>query len=117
MRFGNCPDPFTRSHTAPFPEDAEADAVTLNGMMSPLDATSSCDDAGLGAPSQAAEAMEMGADAVLVNTAIAIASDPNRMARAFKLAVEAGREAREIGLADKLNAASATSPVTGFLEK
>ena len=48
-------------------------------------------DAGLGAPSQAAEAMEMGADAVLVNTAIAIASDPNRMARAFKLAVEAGR--------------------------
>src|SRR5205823_3876528 len=45
-------------------------------------------DAGLGAPSQAAEAMEMGADAVLVNTAIAIASDPNRMARAFKLAVE-----------------------------
>src|SRR4030095_6424417 len=48
---------------------------------------------GVGAPSQAAEAMEMGADAVLVNTAIAIAADPNRMARAFKLAVEAGREA------------------------
>src|SRR6187455_849631 len=48
-------------------------------------------DAGLGAPSQAAEALEMGAEAVLVNTAIAVASDPNRMADAFKLAVEAGR--------------------------
>src|SRR6266581_4757162 len=72
-------------------------------------------DAGLGAPSHAAEAMEMGADAVLVNTAIAVASDPNRMAIAFKMAVEAGCEAREIGLAEKLNAASATSPLTGFL--
>ena len=71
-------------------------------------------DAGLGAPSQAAEAMEMGADAVLVNTAIAIASDPNRMARAFKMAVEAGREAREIGLAEKHWSASATSPVSEF---
>src|SRR3989449_8309050 len=71
-------------------------------------------DAGLGAPSQAAEAMEMGADAVLVNTAIAIASDPNRMARAFKLAVEAGREAREIGIAEKRWSASATSPVSEF---
>ena len=71
-------------------------------------------DAGLGAPSQAAEAMEMGADAVLVNTAIAIASDPNRMARAFRAAVEAGREAREIGLAEKRWSASATSPVSEF---
>ena len=71
-------------------------------------------DAGLGAPSQAAEAMEMGADAVLVNTAIAIASDPNRMARAFCAAVEAGREAREIGLAEKRWSASATSPVSEF---
>jgi thiazole synthase len=71
-------------------------------------------DAGLGAPSQAAEAMEMGADAVLVNTAIAVASDPIRMAQAFKKAVEAGREAREIGLADKLTMAAATSPLTGF---
>jgi thiazole synthase len=71
-------------------------------------------DAGLGAPSQAAEAMEMGADAVLVNTAIAIASDPNRMAHAFRLAVEAGREAREIGLAGKRGSASATSPVSAF---
>src|SRR5947207_2228836 len=57
-------------------------------------------DAGIGAPSHAAEAMEMGADAVLVNTAIAIAGDPARMARAFKAAVEAGRAAYEIGLAD-----------------
>src|SRR5712675_3266777 len=59
-------------------------------------------DAGLGAPSQAAEAMERGADAVLVNTAIAIASDPNRIAIAFKKAIEAGRDAHEIGLAEKL---------------
>jgi len=71
-------------------------------------------DAGLGAPSQAAEAMEMGADAVLVNTAIAIASDPNRMARAFRMAVEAGREAREIGLVEERWSASATSPVSEF---
>src|ERR1051326_6244481 len=74
-------------------------------------------DAGLGAPSHSAEAMEMGADAVLVNTAIAIASDPVRMAKAFKKAIEAGREAREIGLAEKLSAAAATSPLTGFLSK
>jgi thiazole synthase len=74
-------------------------------------------DAGLGAPSQAAEAMEMGADAVLVNTAIAIASDPNRMARAFRLAVQAGREAREIGLAEKGVRASATSPVSVFFHR
>ena len=73
-------------------------------------------DAGIGAPSQAAEALEMGADAVLVNTAIAIASDPARMARAFKTAVEAGREAFEIGLAERLDSASATSPLTGFLQ-
>src|SRR6187455_3780747 len=59
-------------------------------------------DAGLGAPSHAAEAMELGADAVLVNTAIAIASDPSRMAQAFRKAIEAGREAYEIGLAEKL---------------
>ena len=71
-------------------------------------------DAGLGAPSQAAEALEMGADAVLVNTAIAIASDPTRMAQAFRKAVEAGREAYEIGLAEKRSTASATSPLTAF---
>src|SRR5205085_12672460 len=72
-------------------------------------------DAGLGAPSQAAEAMEMGASAVLVNTAIAIAADPSRMAAAFKKAVEAGREAFEIGLAERQAIASPTSPLTGFL--
>jgi thiazole synthase len=72
-------------------------------------------DAGLGAPSQAAEALEMGADAVLVNTAIAIAPDPVRMARAFRLAVEAGRAAYEIGLGSPLECASTTSPLTGFL--
>ena len=64
-------------------------------------------DAGLGAPSHAAEAMEMGADAVLVNTAIAVASDPNRMAVAFKMAVEAGRAAFESGLAAQQETASA----------
>jgi thiazole synthase len=71
-------------------------------------------DAGIGAPSQAAEAMELGADAVLVNTAIAIASDPARMARAFQLAVEAGRSAWQIGLAESLPEASATSPLAAF---
>jgi thiazole synthase len=72
-------------------------------------------DAGLGAPSHVAEAMEMGADAVLVNTAIAVASDPVRMARAFRQAVEAGRAAFEIGLAGAQDAANPTSPLTAFL--
>ena len=72
-------------------------------------------DAGIGAPSHAAEAMELGADAVLVNTAIAIASDPVRMAKAFRMAVEAGREAYELGLPEARDRASATSPLTGFL--
>ena len=73
-------------------------------------------DAGLGAPSHAAEAMELGADAVLVNTALAIAEDPNRMATAFKLAVEAGRTAYEVGLGASLDKASPTSPLTAFLD-
>jgi len=73
-------------------------------------------DAGLGAPSHAAEAMELGADAVLVNTAIAVASDPNRLAIAFKMAVEAGRAAFEIGLAGRQESASPTSPLTAFLD-
>jgi thiazole synthase len=73
-------------------------------------------DAGLGVPSHAAEAMEIGADAVLVNTAIAIATDPNRMAVAFKMAVEAGRAAYELGLAAQQQYASPTSPLTGFLD-
>ena len=73
-------------------------------------------DAGLGAPSHAAEAMEMGADAVLVNTAIAVTSDPCRMAAAFKVAVEAGRAAYECGLAVQQQFASPTSPLTAFLD-
>ena len=73
-------------------------------------------DAGLGAPSHAAEAMELGADAVLINTAIAIASDPSRMAVAFKHAVLAGREAFVLGLPAPSGHASATSPLTGFLD-
>ncbi len=72
-------------------------------------------DAGIGAPSHAAEAFEMGADAVLVNTAIAVASDPVRMAQAFKMAVEAGRSAYETGLSEGASEASATSPLTTFL--
>ena len=72
-------------------------------------------DAGMGAPSHAAEAMEMGADAVLVNTAIAVANDPCRMARAFQAAVQAGRDAFEIGLGAPQATAEATSPLTAFL--
>lgn len=74
-------------------------------------------DAGLGQPSHAADAMEMGADAVLVNTAIATAADPAEMARAFKLAVEAGRMAYESGLPVTNKRASASSPLTGFLRE
>ncbi len=73
-------------------------------------------DAGIGAPSHAAEAIELGADAVLVNTAIAAAGDPVRMARAFRLTVEAAREAAEAGLPNRLDQASATSPLAAFLE-
>lgn len=74
-------------------------------------------DAGIGAPSHAARAMEMGADAVLVNTAIAIATDPARMAAAFRDAVRAGRAAYESGLAPIRDEAEASSPLTGFLEE
>lgn len=73
-------------------------------------------DAGLGAPSHAAEAMEMGADAVLVNTAIAIAGDPVEMAVAFKLAVEAGRKGYLAGLGVVTSKPLATSPLTSFLD-
>lgn len=73
-------------------------------------------DAGLGAPSHAAEAMEMGADAVLVNTAIAVAGDPVAMARAFAKAVEAGREAYAAGLGSRSRVALASSPLTSFLD-
>jgi thiazole synthase len=70
-------------------------------------------DAGLGAPSHAAEAMELGADAVLVNTAIARADDTVAMARAFRLAVEAGRAARLAGIMDEQETAVPSSPVGG----
>ncbi len=74
-------------------------------------------DAGLGAPSHAADAMEMGADAVLVNTAIAIADDPVAMADAFRLATIAGRKAYLAGLGKVSNSAQATSPLTSFLSQ
>jgi thiazole synthase len=74
-------------------------------------------DAGLGAPSHAAEAMEMGVDAVLVNTAIAVATDPVRMAEAFRLGIEGGRKAFLAGRASERVEAEASSPLTGFLDK
>lgn len=72
-------------------------------------------DAGIGSPSDAAKAMEIGADAVLVNTAIAVAGNPVEMARAFRLAVEAGRIAFESRLATTKRVAEASSPLTAFL--
>ena len=76
-------------------------------------------DAGIGAPSHAAEAMEMGASACLVNTAIAVAGDPVTMAVAFKQAVEAGRMAYEAGLGIQADnfVAEASSPLTAFLNE
>ncbi|GGB16771.1 thiazole synthase [Puia dinghuensis] len=73
-------------------------------------------DAGIGAPSDAARAMEMGADAVLVNTAIAVSADPVKMAAAFRLAVESGRMAFEARLAPVATEAVASSPLTAFLD-
>ncbi|RKO72808.1 thiazole synthase [Sphingobacterium puteale] len=72
-------------------------------------------DAGIGAPSDAAKAMEIGADAVLVNTAIAISNNPVQMAAAFKQAVSAGREAYEAGLGPITSRAVSSSPLTSFL--
>jgi len=72
-------------------------------------------DAGIGAPSDAAKGMELGADAVLVNTAIAVAGNPILMAEAFREAVIAGRKAYEAQLAQKINRAMASSPLTAFL--
>ncbi len=73
-------------------------------------------DAGLGVPSDAAEAMEIGASAVLVNTAIAVAADPVLMARAFALATQAGRMGHLAGRGAVLEQAQASSPLTGFLQ-
>ena len=72
-------------------------------------------DAGIGRPSQAAEAMELGADAVLVNTAISIADDPVSMGRAFSMAVQAGRLAYLARMGEESKTANASSPLTGFL--
>ena len=74
-------------------------------------------DAGIGSPSDAAYAMEIGADAVLVNTAIAVAGYPTQMAIAFKMAVQAGRIAFESKLAKQTNLAIASSPLTAFLHE
>lgn len=74
-------------------------------------------DAGIGSPSDAAKALEIGADAVLVNTAIAVAGRPVQMATAFKMAVEAGRIAYEARLAKSINTAIASSPLTAFLDE
>ncbi|MCW6092395.1 thiazole synthase [Clostridium sporogenes] len=74
-------------------------------------------DAGIGRPSQACEAMEMGVDAIMANTAITTAGNVSAMAKAFKNAIEAGRTAYLSGLGRVLdNGASASSPLTGFLE-
>ena len=73
-------------------------------------------DAGIGSPSDAAKAMEIGADAVLVNTAIAVAGDPVAMAKAFKMAVIAGRMAFEARLGHQESYAVASSPLTAFLD-
>jgi len=73
-------------------------------------------DAGLGLPSHAAKAIELGADAVLVNTAIAVAENPLKMAQSFKMAVESAELAVDAVPAPELNKASASSPLTGFLE-
>ncbi|MEK6567960.1 MAG: HisA/HisF-related TIM barrel protein, partial [Candidatus Omnitrophota bacterium] len=72
-------------------------------------------DAGIGRPSHAAQAMEIGAAAVLVNTAVAASDDPVSVARAFSLAVEAGRLAYKSGLSPVRESAQASSPLTGFL--
>jgi thiazole synthase len=74
-------------------------------------------DAGIGRPSQAAEAMEIGVDAILLNTAIATAEDPVAMATAFRLAIEAGRKAFLAGLGPTSKTGQASSPLTGFLGK
>lgn len=73
-------------------------------------------DAGIGSPSDAAKTMEIGADAVLVNTAIAVSSDPVKMGMAFQQAVEAGRIAFEARLGQKSHQATASSPLTAFLD-
>jgi thiazole synthase len=74
-------------------------------------------DAGIGKPSHATAAMELGADAVLINTAIAISNNPEQMANAFKNAVNTGRTAHNIGLSEETKEAHATSSLTGFISE
>ncbi|WP_367680431.1 thiazole synthase [Candidatus Fukatsuia anoeciicola] len=74
-------------------------------------------DAGIGAPSHALEAMELGVDAILVNTAIAVSRNPVQMAYAFKLAILAGRSAYQAGFAQPQSQAVASSPLTAFLKQ
>ena len=111
----------------------EAGAATVMPLGSPIGSNKGCKtrdflqiiidqsnvpvvvDAGLGMPSHASEAMEMGADAVLVNTAIAVAQEPVKMAKAFKMAVKAGRMAFEARAGEQSESAEATSPLTAFL--
>ena len=90
----------------------EAGAATVMPLAAPIGTVV---DAGIGAPSHAAQAMEMGADAVLVNTAVAVAGNPVLMAKAFKAAVEAGRMAFEARIARPQDVAEASSPLTAFL--
>lgn len=73
-------------------------------------------DAGIGAPSQAAQAMELGFDAVLLNTAVAKSSDPVRMAGAFARAIEAGHQARQAGMMEHRDMAAASTPVFGLAQ-
>lgn len=73
-------------------------------------------DAGIGAPSQAAQAMELGFDAVLLNTAVAKSSDPVRMAGAFARAIEAGHQARQAGMMERRDMAAASTPVFGLAQ-
>ena len=103
----------------------EAGCATVMPLAAPIGSNRGLDtrellriivvDAGLGSPSHAAECMELGADAVLVNTAIATAEDPAAMAEAFRLGVEAGRRAYEARLAPQRSFAQASSPLTAFL--
>ena len=113
----------------------EAGAATVMPLGSPIGSNKGCKtrdflqiiiaqsnvpvvvDAGLGMPSHASEAMELGADAVLVNTAIAVAQEPVKMAKAFKMAVEAGRMAFEARAGEQSDSAAATSPLTAFLDE
>ena len=94
----------------------EVGCAAVMPLGAPIGSNQGLETRAMGVPSHAAQALEMGADAVLVNTAIAIADDPVNMAKAFRLAVEAGLLARQSGPGSRSHFAHATSPLTGFLE-